>query len=128
MQNILLIEDNPSDQFLAEEIIVEVFPDINIHISSDGEEALDYLGDNNANPEIILLDINMPRMNGHQFLTEYSKQCNGKVPIVIMLTSSSQENDKHSSMKYEFVRDYFVKPITRENVKRLSEIITEFSI
>lgn len=127
MKHILVIEDNPTDQFLANEIISEFFADITIHQAFDGIEALAFLEREDITPEIILLDINMPRMDGHEFLVEFAKEHNGNMPIVAILTSSDQEEDKSRSMSYKFVKDYFIKPISIENISKLTDIVDMFN-
>lgn len=74
-----------------------------------------------------MLDINMPRMDGHEFLVEFAKEHNGNMPIVAILTSSDQEEDKSRSMSYKFVKDYFIKPISIENISKLTDIVDMFN-
>jgi CheY-like chemotaxis protein len=66
---------------------------------------------------VILLDINMPVMDGFDFLEEYirSHKCQDKT-IIYMLTSSSQEVDKVKVKSFNIVKDYFEKPLTKENL------------
>lgn len=123
MKSILIIEDSKSDQFLGEMMIKSVFPDIDICLATDGQEGLEILTNEAVQPDVILLDINMPRMNGHEFLKEFSEGNSREVPVVIMLTSSDQEQDKQQAMQYTCVRDYFLKPITKEKVAELQKIL-----
>ena len=110
MNSVMIIDDSEADQFLARCIIEKSKPDIEILQAYDGQEALEILGTLTQQPDVIFLDINMPRMNGHEFLAQYDKWEEQSM-IVIMLTSSSQEQDKERSMAYKCVKDYYTKPL-----------------
>lgn len=122
MKKILVIEDSEADQFYNQSIIESIYDNVEIHQAFDGEEALQILN-NNIDPDIILLDINMPRMNGHEFLEAYYRDAGKDTPVVIMLTSSDQERDKEKTSHYSCVRDYFLKPLTTDMVEKLPEFI-----
>ena len=95
-------------------------------IFSDGEEAINFMIDNVANsnhlPDIIFLDINMPIMDGFQFMDEYVKlkPFVGKKIIIYMVTSSIDDADIERAKKISDISDYIVKPI---KVEQLTEII-----
>tara|TARA_B100002003_G_C13798030_1_gene394094 strand:+ start:110 stop:502 length:393 start_codon:yes stop_codon:yes gene_type:complete len=121
MKTILMIDDSEVEQFLNEAIIQEFDPNIRILKAYDGIEGLELLAELDFVPDAILLDINMPRMNGHEFLEEYSKTMgDAKVPVVVMLTSSEQHIDREKAQKHECVKDYFLKPL---NSAQLSELM-----
>lgn len=121
MKKILVIEDSEADQFYNQSIIESIYNDVEIYQAFDGEEALGIL--DTIDPDIILLDINMPRMNGHEFLEVYYRDANKDTPVVIMLTSSDQDRDKEKTSKFKCVQDYFLKPLTEDMVKKLPELI-----
>ena len=95
-------------------------------IFSDGEEAINFMIDNVANsnhlPDIIFLDINMPIMDGFQFMDEYVKlkPFVGKKITIYMVTSSIDDADIERAKKISDISDYIVKPI---KVEQLTEII-----
>lgn len=122
MNSILIVEDDETDQFITQRMISKVFPTANIHVAFDGVEALEYLNNCEQYPDAILLDINMPRMNGHEFLAEVAKLNPKLVPVICMLTSSDQEVDKSKSMLYEFVKGYFIKPITADDIAQIERM------
>ena len=90
----------------------------------DGQQALDLLVSLDAPPEVIFLDINMPLMDGHEFLSEYSKNSSNS-SVVVMLTSSDQTVDIEKCMKYAVVLDYINKPLQVEHLVTLDAKLNE---
>ena len=122
IKSILIVDDNDSDQFYAGEIINEYDSSITISNAYDGEEALERLDELDHEPCLILLDINMPGMNGFEFLEHYDRREN-KNSIIAMLSSSDQEQDKVTTMQYAFVKKYLVKPIKSEDIDALDALL-----
>ena len=98
---ILLVEDDPGDQELTRRALKHDSLNVDLRIVHDGEQALDYLfrrGEfedpaTSPTPELILLDLNMPRKNGREVLTELKDHEHiSRIPIVV-LTTSEQEAD-----------------------------------
>jgi CheY-like chemotaxis protein len=107
---VLVVDDSESDQFISKLTIESYDPNIVVLSAYDGEEALEMLASEECKPDLILLDINMPRMNGHEFLEQYNKKIDQQA-VVMMLTSSEQEVDRERSMTYPCVKTYLVKPL-----------------
>ena len=108
---ILLVEDDRVDAMTVRRALREINVVNRLDIVGDGEEALAFLRDpENEEPCIILLDLNMPRMNGIEFLT-VAKQDEAlkRIPVVV-LTSSREEQDKVDSFDLG-VAGYMVKPV-----------------
>lgn len=118
---ILIIDDNEVDRYILKRLIKEANLDLTIFEKKDGQEALEFLENYEANrkehpdgfpPILIFLDINMPRVNGIQFLEEFSKlrkvieisSC-----VVMMFSSSERKEEKEVIMAHDFVKDYLVK-------------------
>ncbi|WP_243744214.1 response regulator [Zeaxanthinibacter enoshimensis] len=94
---ILLVEDNEGDILLTQEALFENDSEIDLKIVRDGQSALDYVFKRNRyaeaeSPDLILLDINIPRMNGHEVLKAIKTSEYRAIPVVI-LTTSTAEND-----------------------------------
>lgn len=121
--HILAVDDCQTNQFLSEVLIEKFLPNSNIHQVYDGLEAMDWLKTSGIEPDVILLDINMPRMDGHEFLDKFSKERTECSSIVVMLTSSEREDDRKRAMTYDFVKDYILKPLSQESVQRIAKAI-----
>lgn len=115
----LLVEDNEVDHFITNQAIKDFFGDVRIKWAMNGSEALEIL---NKQPDFdaIFLDINMPVMNGLEFLEQYSKSFKDHT-LVFPLSSSSDINDIKTSESYEFVPKYLVKPIGMNALKNLEK-------
>ena len=113
--NILLVEDNEGDVVLIKEAFSEHIVDYNLQVAGDGERALQYLFRNGefkdaTPPDIIFLDLNIPRKAGLAVLKEIKASMALKSIPVIALTSSSNEDDIQAA--YELHANcYIVKPV-----------------
>jgi CheY-like chemotaxis protein len=121
----MVIDDCEGDQFLCQEIIEEYDPEIEIFQSENGKSALKTLINLKRQPDLIFLDINMPRMDGHEFLEHYSKLDVPKRPAIVMLSSSDQDLDKEKAFKYDFVFDYLIKPLDDSSLNGITDKITK---
>ncbi|MEG3655774.1 response regulator [Arenibacter palladensis] len=121
----LLIDDDEIFQFIMKNTIAEISPDIKIKFFSDGEKGIDFLKQNLGAatnlPDIILLDVNMPFMDGWEFLNEYkSLQTEIKKDInIYLLTSSNNPSDIAVAKEISELSGYLVKPISKEGIKNL---------
>ncbi len=118
-ESILLVDDTEIEHEVMRYLLEDYGQPVTLHSAYDGVEALELLNKLDRLPDIIFLDINMPRMNGHEFLEAYSQREPSDIPIVVMLTSSEQDIDKERCKAYSFVKDYLLKPIELEQLKTL---------
>jgi len=110
---IMLIDDDPMTNMIHRAIIKRLDPHIEVWTYLQAEEALEYLKAHSCGwPEIIFLDINMPVMNGWQFLEAYS-ELEGQAHL-FMLTSSIDPKDMTRSQQYPVVKGFISKPLTIE--------------
>lgn len=124
-KKILLVDDDKITNFVNEKLIHNL--DIPIHIKTcfSGVCALDYLNEQlnskESGPNIILLDINMPIMNGFEFLTELELLPEEFTqPIkVVMLSSTLNEDDKKRAFQFRNVVDFLNKPLSIAKIKEL---------
>jgi CheY-like chemotaxis protein len=123
---ILLIEDNTDDILLTQRAFQKSILEnqINLVIAKDGFEALNFLYGSRTNnwndkklmPEIILLDLNLPKLNGLQILERIRKDAHTKLIPVIILTSSREEADLTKAYKLG-VNSYIRKPVDFQKFK-----------
>jgi len=110
-KSILLIEDDRVDVMTVKRALKDINVTNRLYVASDGEDALELLRDSKIeNPCIVLLDLNMPKMNGIEFL-KIVKQDDllKKIPVVV-LTTSTEEHDKIESFNLS-VAGYMIKPV-----------------
>ena len=126
---VLLIDDDEPTNFLNQLIIEKSGYAEQIKTAQSGEEALKYLshtsGDGSSSPcpDLIFLDINMPAMNGWEFLEQYKKlneEHKGRVMIVMLTTSLFPEDKLHAAEMPE-VTGFENKPLTAEKLDRIIE-------
>jgi DNA-binding response OmpR family regulator len=120
LKPILLVEDNPKDVELTLEALKDARVANEVLVARDGEEALDYLlgrgahaGKNTRSPALVILDLNMPKMDGMEVLRGMKAAADlGRVPVV-MLTGSKEEKDVVQGYNLG-VNSYVVKPFGTE--------------
>ena len=106
MLRVLLIEDNPADVLIVREAIRASSVAADVIIARDGEEAFYFLDQLHFNPDLIFLDLNLPRFNGLEVLRRYPASRN--VPVIV-LTNSTNPSDRAHAMQLG-AREYLTKP------------------
>jgi len=95
---ILIMEDNPTDVMIMQEALTNAKVRINLHVASDGVAGLEYLRRmgahaNAVRPDLILLDLNMPRKDGHEVLAEIKADASlSSIPVVVLTTSQAEDD------------------------------------
>jgi CheY-like chemotaxis protein len=118
---VLLVDDSAPTNFFHEFLIKKTQCAENILSFRNGKEALSYIIECEKNggdlPELILLDINMPIMNGWKFLEEFNRIESEKLKKVktIMLTSSLLQEDKERALAFSNVNDFLIKPLEEDH-------------
>ncbi len=123
--NIYLVDDDRIYQFTARKTIESIEAINNISVFSNGEDAINFLQQHSTAtdelPDIIFLDINMPVMDGWEFLEAFNnvRQTLSKPATIFMVSSSVDESDIRRSKEFSFVSRYINKPISREKFEEL---------
>ncbi|NLE38165.1 MAG: response regulator [Pirellulaceae bacterium] len=108
---ILLVEDDEIDQMTVTRALKDIHVTNRVDVCENGEEALAFLADSAGTiPGIILLDLNMPKMNGVEFLRAAKQDDRYKRIPVVVLTTSREERDKIESFNLG-VAGYMLKPV-----------------
>ncbi len=127
--SILLVDDDEINNFISIKLIKKALVYTEINACLDGSYAIDQLLEIQAKdpdqlPDYILLDINMPIMNGWEFLDEYKRlgiDPNGRSKIYI-ISSSVFSNDISKAKSYDLVQDFISKPLNVEKIKELFSV------
>ena len=127
---ILLVEDNPVDVMITKKAFSAGRVSNNLHVAEDGEEAMDFLYKRGKyssapSPEIILLDLNLPKKDGREILAEVKADPSlRRIPIVILTTSQDKEDIWRS---YNLQANCFItKPVDMEQFTKALECLGEF--
>jgi CheY-like chemotaxis protein len=109
--SLLLVEDDRVDAMTVKRALKQVGVTNPLHHVTDGEQALEYLRNSaNQRPGLILLDINMPRMNGIEFLSIAKQDPSLRAIPVVVLTTSQEEKDRLASFDLS-AAGYMMKPV-----------------
>ena len=118
VSNVWFIDDDEVNNMLSERMIKKHFPGTNATSFLFAKDALDLLNKKNEEmPEAIFLDINMPEMDGWDFLEVFEK-LNFTIPIY-MLTSSIDPKDEEKAHQFHTVKDFISKPLDAERIKKI---------
>lgn len=124
---VLLVEDSLADVCLAEEALVDIGLNANLHVVNDGDQAVAYLTrqgryENARVPDIVLLDLNMPRMNGHEVLCRLRKVPHlNDIPVIVLTATDRLEDIERA---HQFGMNYYMrKPIDARQLEPLMEVV-----
>jgi two-component system, chemotaxis family, response regulator Rcp1 len=124
-RRILLVEDNAGDVRLTREALREAEVAVDLVAVADGDQALEFLRGEGARPDLILLDLNLPRKNGLEVLEEIKGDPELRHTPVIMLTTSSSARDIAACYD-RGVNCYVVKPLDLDDFTGLVQAINGF--
>ncbi|MDG4801236.1 response regulator [Micromonospora sp. WMMD980] len=127
---ILVVDDDPGDVLMIEEALEESDVEKVIEVVADGEEAMEFLRREGRHadaqrPDVILLDLNMPRMDGRQVLGEVKRDENLRTIPIVVLTTSNADTDVVSSYTLQ-ANAYVTKPIDLDDFNDVVRRIDEF--
>jgi two-component system, chemotaxis family, response regulator Rcp1 len=123
---VLLAEDNPGDVLLIQEALSLRFTGVEVSVWEDGEQMMEIIelleNGGAASPDVVLLDLNLPRITGDEVLERLrrSPTC-GKVPVIV-ITSSDSPRDRQSATRLGADR-YFRKPTDYDEFMKLGELV-----
>lgn len=127
-RTVMLIDDNEIDNLINQKMIEAATIAENIYTHTGAKSAIEFLRNmeklevaKEVLPDVIFLDIDMPLMDGFQFLDEFEKltERTRKMCKIIMLTSSINPQDFNKSKKYQNVKLYLNKPLSNESIQKI---------
>jgi two-component system, chemotaxis family, response regulator Rcp1 len=127
---VLLVEDSPGDVRLTQEAFRDANPAIRLHVATDGVEAMAFLRREGAHahsprPDLILLDLNLPKMDGREVLAHIKDDANLKTIPTVILTTSDAEADIVKSYQLQ-ANCYLSKPVQLDAFESLVGSINDF--
>src|SRR5277367_5308217 len=128
--NVLLVEDNPVDVRFTHEAFLATHPSIHFHVVSDGVEAMAFLRHQEPHlhaprPNLILLDLNLPKMGGREVLAHIKEDASLKaIPTVILTTSNAEEDIAESYQLH--ANCYLNKPTQLDDFEHLVKSLNDF--
>lgn len=127
---LLLVEDDLADAALFQDLLLDATTDIDLHHVGNGQEALDFLtrapGHSGApRPDLIVLDLNMPVMNGHDFLTQVKRLPELRSIPVLVLSTSEHPHDIHQSYD-RYASGYIVKPGNFQEYNQMLDMVMSY--
>jgi two-component system, chemotaxis family, response regulator Rcp1 len=127
---VLLVEDSPGDVRLTQEAFRDVNAAVHLHVAADGVEAMIFLRREGARvdaprPDLILLDLNLPKMDGREVLAQIKKDAGLKTIPTVILTTSVAESDIAKSYLLN-ANCYLSKPVELDAFEELVKSIHDF--
>ncbi len=127
---VLQVEDNPGDVRLTQESFRDANMSIQLHVACDGVEAMAFLRKEGAHahaprPDLILLDLNLPKMDGHEVLAHIKNDESLKTIPIVILTTSEAEADILKSYQLQ-ANCYLSKPVQLDAFQSLVKSINDF--
>ncbi len=125
VMQILLIEDSEADIRLTREALKEVKLPTRLHVVRDGEAAMEFLRAQAPRPDLILLDLNLPKKDGREVLSEIKSEASLKVIPVVILTTSGADADINNSYQLH-ANCYIQKPLDLDRFLEILQSIQHF--
>lgn len=122
--NILLIDDDPSINFLNKLVIDRSTVQADVSEHTEASVALEELSKGNLHPTLILLDINMPLMDGWDFAKSYEKLPDDlRTSKIVILSSSINPSDKEKAESSPVISGFYSKPLTIETIQEIAQTV-----
>jgi CheY-like chemotaxis protein len=122
IESILIVDDDPTSNYICKYLLSTEFKKLQIKTFINPLDALNHIKEKNCKQEnLILLDLNMPEMNGYQFL-DHIESIGVDCPVVI-LTNSNNIIEKEYSKKHPHIKAFFKKPFSKNHINEIKEAV-----
>jgi response regulator of citrate/malate metabolism len=118
INKIFLLDDDPIVNIINEQLFRKFNASKQYIVCRTSQEAVDYINSANPLPEVVIIDLNIPLINGFEFLDKFYDKFLSDLSVYI-LTSSINPIDYNKAMGYPFVKGYLKKPLTRDVVQKI---------
>lgn len=121
IKSVLIVDDDPASSFLVHFLLKKLNKVDDITLKKNGKEALDFLAEVKGQrefPDLILLDINMPLMDGFEFMEHFLQLSLDKSVRVVLLSSSVSPKDRQAAENFK-INHFINKPITKEKLEHI---------
>jgi CheY-like chemotaxis protein len=122
IETLLIIDDNEFDLSLYERLVVRSGVAKSIRTFADAQDALNYLRQG-GDADAIVLDINMPGMDGFEFLEVLNAELEADQFVVVMLSTSRDVSDQERANQFPVVKDYIFKPPTADTFRKIAKLV-----
>ena len=119
---VLIIDDDEDDRFFIQQAFKRDSPDTQVYVAAGGQQALDLLASVQALPDVILLDLNMPTMNGFEVLT-HLKQSVSYQPIPVIILTTSDSLDDRERARRSAAKGFVTKPNSLDELTAIAKWI-----
>lgn len=123
LQSAFIIDDDHINNIICKKVITDLYPSAEVQTFLSAKEAAQELQEAHCKPNIILLDINMPEIDGWQFLDVIKPIIEKKLPKIIMLTSSIAAQDREKANAHPLAFGLLTKPLTKARFTELMEML-----
>lgn len=127
LKNILLVDDDEATNYIHKRVIMQMNCAENVVVKDSGIDALQYLKTETEGkypqPDLIFLDVNMPAMDGWEFLEEYNNLTEDQLAksIIVMLTTSLNPDDRDKANTIPLISGFLSKPLTEEKMEQVQQ-------
>lgn len=121
-KKIILIDDDPINNLILRKELHKKDNTIELITFETASKAVDFIESSAEVPNFVLLDINMPEMNGWEFLEYLSRKKYNM--IVFMITSSVVKRDQEKAKKYPLIKDYLIKPLGADDFNKIIQCVS----
>ncbi|MEQ9263254.1 MAG: response regulator [Owenweeksia sp.] len=122
---LMIVDNDHVNSFVLKNIILRNYSEADVKLFPDGEDAIAHLEDLEKKgvdfPDVILLDIYMPLLNGFDFLDRYVEQFSHKNSLIFTMSSSLNKEDQQRANNYDVVKGFITKPLIYNNIQFIIE-------